>query len=80
MDERVPEEFGGASEDVAERLMYGFSLMICLPDGMSHQSSAGTGTVMRPSTLRRYPIEAGFCEIETLPIENDLWRFYRQTL
>jgi hypothetical protein len=80
MDERVPEEFGGASEDVAERLMYGFSLMICLPDGMSHQSSAGTGTVMRPSTLRRYAIEAGFCEIETLPIENDLWRFYRQTL
>jgi hypothetical protein len=32
---------------------------------------------MRPATLRRYAIEAGFSEIEILPIENDIWRFYR---
>jgi hypothetical protein len=37
---------------------------------------AGTGTLMRPDTLRRYAAEAGFRRIEVLPIENDSWRFY----
>lgn len=76
MDERVPEQFGGAGDDV-ERLMYGLSMLICLPDGMSHSPSAGTGTVMRPDTLRRYAQDAGFDGIEVLPIDNELWRFYR---
>ena len=76
MDERVPEEFTGAGDDV-ERLMYGLSLLICLPDGMAHPGSVGTGTVMRPATLRGYALEAGFRELEVLPIDNDLWRFYR---
>lgn len=49
---------------------------ICLPDGMSHGHSVGTGTAMRPATLRRYAREAGFEDIETLPIETDFWRFY----
>jgi hypothetical protein len=33
--------------------------------------------VMRPATLRRYAIEAGFSGVEILPIEHELWRFYR---
>jgi hypothetical protein len=33
--------------------------------------------VMRPATLRRYATEAGFSGMEILPIENELWRFYR---
>jgi hypothetical protein len=33
--------------------------------------------VMRPATLRHYAGEAGFSGVEILPIENDLWRFYR---
>ena len=36
------------------------SLFICLPDGMSHPGSAGTGTVMRPETLKEYAQQAGF--------------------
>jgi hypothetical protein len=32
---------------------------------------------MRPETLRRYATEAGFSELEVLPIETDFWRFYR---
>ncbi|MGI8722483.1 MAG: class I SAM-dependent methyltransferase [Geodermatophilaceae bacterium] len=76
MDERVAERFPGRGDDI-ERLMYGFSLFVCLPDGLSHSPSAGTGTVMRPDTLRRYAAEAGFAGLEVLPIENDLWRFYR---
>ncbi len=31
----------------------------------------------RQDTLRRYAQEAGFPEVETLPIEHDFWRFYR---
>ncbi len=76
MDEAVSEQFAAPGDDV-ERLMYGFSLLVCLPDGMSHQPSAGTGTVMRPSTLRAYAAAAGFPEVTVLPIENfGFWRFY----
>ncbi|MGI5283890.1 class I SAM-dependent methyltransferase [Nonomuraea polychroma] len=77
MDEAVGESFTAPADDT-ERLMYGFSLLICLPDGMHDQPSAGTGTVMRPDTLRRYAREAGFGDIEVLPIEDfGFWRFYR---
>lgn len=75
MDERVAEEFPGEGD--VERLMYGFSLFTCLPDGLSHSPSVGTGTVMRPAILESYAIAAGFSGVEILPIENDLWRFYR---
>lgn len=76
MDERVSESFSTEADEV-ERLMYGFSNFICLPDGMAHGHSAGTGTVMRPDTLRGYARQAGFDDIEILPIETDFWRFYR---
>lgn len=79
MDEAVAESFAPDGDDL-ERLMYGFSLLICLPDGMSRQPSAGTGTVMRPSVLRGYGDEAGFGRMEILPIEDfGFWRFYRLT-
>lgn len=78
MDERVGERFTGEPDDV-ERLMYGFSTLLCLPDGLSHQPSVGTGTVMRPDVLRDYARRAGFDDVEVLPIDNDLWRFYRLT-
>jgi hypothetical protein len=44
---------------------------------MVGEQAAGTGTVMRPATLRRYAMEAGFSGFETLQIENDFYRFYR---
>ena len=76
MDERVGDQFGNVG-DFNERMFYGFSLTVCLPDGMSHPSSAGTGTVMRAPTLRRYALEAGFSDIEVLPLEHELFQFYR---
>ncbi|MFY9706470.1 MAG: hypothetical protein WAJ95_11175 [Desulfobacterales bacterium] len=36
-----------------------------------------TGTVMRADTIKRYAADAGFCEVEILPIENFFFRFYR---
>ncbi len=76
VDERVADEFG-AFGDLIERFFYGASLFICLPDGMSGQPTAATGTVMRTSKLREYALEAGFVDIEVLPLEHDLFRFYR---
>jgi 2-polyprenyl-3-methyl-5-hydroxy-6-metoxy-1,4-benzoquinol methylase len=77
MDEAVAETFSAPGDDL-ERIMYGFSLLVCLPDGMSSPPSAGTGTVMRPDTLRRYAQEAGLTSFEILPIEDfGFWRFYR---
>ena len=76
MDENVAEEFGAIGHPV-ERFMYSASVLHCLPVGMAEQPSVGTGTVMRPETLRRYAAEAGFSEVEILPIEHDFFRFYR---
>jgi hypothetical protein len=45
--------------------------------GRTEAPSAGTGTVMRPDTVREYAAAAGFSSVQSLPIENDLWLFYR---
>jgi hypothetical protein len=74
-DERVGDTFSAPGTDI-ERLNYAFSVLHCLPAGMAETPSAGTGTVMRAPTLRRYALEVGFHELAVLPIENDYWRFY----
>lgn len=77
MDERVGDTFTAQGNEV-EWMMYGWSVLHCLPVGMAdHQPSAATGTVMRTSTLRSYAQEAGFREVEVLPIDNYFFRFYR---
>lgn len=76
MDEAVGERLVAPGDEL-ERLMYGFSLFCCLPDGLSHEPSVGTGTVMRPDTLRDYARSAGFSGLEVLPIEDfGFFRFY----
>jgi 2-polyprenyl-3-methyl-5-hydroxy-6-metoxy-1,4-benzoquinol methylase len=74
-DERTEDTFMAPASEV-ERLFYGFSVFHCLPVGMVGEGAAGTGTVMRADTVRRYADEAGFSSFEVLPIENDFWRFY----
>jgi 2-polyprenyl-3-methyl-5-hydroxy-6-metoxy-1,4-benzoquinol methylase len=74
-DERTEATFTAPAGDV-ERLFYGFSLFHCLPVGMIGEGAAGTGTVIRADTVRRYAGDAGFSSCEVLPIENDFWRFY----
>jgi SAM-dependent methyltransferase len=76
MDEAVAEEFTAPGDEI-ERLMYGFSLFVCLPDGRSSDPSEATGTVMRHSTLAGYARRAGFSGAEVLPTGDfGLWRFY----
>ena len=76
MDENVAETFTAPGDDV-ERLMYGWSITCCLPDGLAHTGSVGTGTVMRPDTLRRYAADAGFAGVDVLPVQDEFFRFYR---
>jgi 2-polyprenyl-3-methyl-5-hydroxy-6-metoxy-1,4-benzoquinol methylase len=76
MDEKVAEQFTVPGDEI-ERLMYGYSVFVCLPNGLAESPSAATGTVMRPDTVRRYAADAGFASTTILPIEHEVFRFYR---
>ena len=79
VDERTAESLT-PNADLLERLFYGFSAFHCLPVGIAdcpEHSCAATGTVMRTETLRNYAKEAGFRDLEVLPLDYDLFRFYR---
>jgi hypothetical protein len=76
MDERVADSFTAPGDEI-ERIMYTYCVLCCLPAGRAEQPSAATGTVMRVDTLRRYASEAGFANVEVLPIEHEIFRFYR---
>ena len=75
-DEPVADEFGVPASEM-ERYAYGWSVVSCLPSAMDDPETAATGAVMRPATLARYAHAAGFARTETLPLESDVWRFYR---
>jgi len=74
----VPDAFA-PNGDAVERVMYGFSVLHCLPVGMVETPSAETGTVMRRPIFHRYAHDAGFRSVDELSIENDFFRFYRLT-
>jgi len=76
VDERTLAAFQACAE-TWEQILYGFSILHCLPAGMSEQPSAATGTVMRSHTMQRYAQEAGFQRVEILPIDHFFFRFYR---
>jgi SAM-dependent methyltransferase len=78
VDERVPDAFAPNGDEV-ERMMYGFSVLHCLPVGMADTPSAETGAVMRRPTFRRYAAAAGFSAVEELDVPHDTFRFYRLT-
>ena len=77
MDEAVADEFAAPGTEI-DQCMYGFSLFICLPDGLASSPSVGTGTVMRRPLLTDYARRAGFAEVTVLPIDDfGFFRFYR---
>jgi predicted O-methyltransferase YrrM len=76
VDGLVAEEFMVPASP-RERTEYGWSVVSCLPGAMGDPQTAATGAVMRPSVLRQYALQAGFGEVEVLPIHTDYWRFYR---
>lgn len=76
VDERVGDTFTAAGNDV-EWMMYGWSILHCLPVGKADTPSTETGTVLRAPTLQRYAEQAGFRRMEILGIDNLFFRFYR---
>jgi SAM-dependent methyltransferase len=76
MDEAAADELT-APADLVQRALYGFSVLCCLPDSLSHPDSVATGTVIRRDVVERYALDAGFGRVDELPIEDfGFWRFY----
>lgn len=78
IDEKAAETFVPNATN-QERMLYGFSILHCLPLSMGDPDSAQTGAVMRPDTLRQYAAEAGFINVDILPVDNDGFHFYHLT-
>jgi 2-polyprenyl-3-methyl-5-hydroxy-6-metoxy-1,4-benzoquinol methylase len=76
VDEKVADRFT-APGDATERMMYGWSVLHCLPTQLVEQPSAALGTVMRAGDVRRLAADAGFASVEVLPVDDELFRLYR---
>ena len=61
----------------AGRIYYNFSVLLCLPQSLNYSNSKATGAAMTPSTFLQYAKDAGFSNVNKLPIEHFLWTFYR---
>ena len=75
VDERTEEEFTLPSSEM-ERFFYAFSTLHCLAVSMQ-DGGAGTGTVIRPDTVRAYASDAGFSTVEALDVEHPQFVLYR---
>jgi SAM-dependent methyltransferase len=75
-DNATPEAFSAPGTEI-DRLLYGSSVLVCLPTSRTHDHSAATGAVMRPSTFQGYAREAGFASVEVAEVPHPFWRFYR---
>jgi SAM-dependent methyltransferase len=75
-DERVADTFT-APGDETERLVYGWSILHCLPATLAEDPVEATGTALRAPVLARWAAAAGFSGFEVLAIDNPFWRFYR---
>ncbi len=74
-DEKVAPAFA-APGDLLERMMYGWSIVHCLPTQMAESPSAALGTVLREDTLRALAAEAGFTEVRVLDVDGGFFRLY----
>ncbi|MEY2426271.1 MAG: hypothetical protein QOI61_1843 [Actinomycetota bacterium] len=77
VDERAEEAFAVPASEM-ERFFYVFSTLHCLAVSMQN-GGAGTGTVIRPDTVKRYAAEAGFDNVEVLDVEHPQFLLYRLT-
>ena len=75
VDERTEDSFTVPASEM-ERLFYAFSTLHCLAVSMQ-DGGAGTGTVIRPDTLRGYATEAGFAAVDVLDVDHPQFRLYR---
>lgn len=74
-DELVAPRFE-APGDPLERMMYGWSIVHCLPTQMAESPSAALGTVLREGTVRELAARAGFRETRVLDADGGFFRLY----
>lgn len=75
VDERTEDRFTVPTNEM-ERFFYTFSTLHCLAVSLQG-GGAGTGTVIRADTIRRYASDAGFSTVEVLDVEHPQFRLYR---
>ena len=75
MDERIDE--APAAGDPVQTFFATASVLWCLPQARVEPDSKAVGAVMSASRFRRIAREAGWSDIEILPIDHPFWRFYR---
>ena len=78
-DEKVADRFHAPGDEI-ERLMYGWSIVHCLPVALSDSPSAAIGTVIRSDTVRELASAAGFATVDVLPVNAGFFRIYRLSL
>ncbi|MFC5993557.1 methyltransferase domain-containing protein [Pseudonocardia hispaniensis] len=76
VDEKVAPRFT-APGDLAERLMYGWSISHCLPAALAEQPSAGLGTVLREDVVGDLGAAAGFASTRVVDVDAGFFRVYR---
>lgn len=75
-DEKVADRFHAPGDEV-ERLMYGWSIVHCLPVSLAESPSAAIGTVIRAEAIRELAGAAGFARVDVLPVDAGFFRIYR---
>ncbi len=78
VDERTAETFTAPGDDV-ERFFAATSAIWCLPQGRVGPNPEPVGTLIRPDTVRDLAHQAGYADLQILPIDHPFWRFYRLT-
>lgn len=76
VDEAVAEAFAPNGDDL-ERMMYGWSIVHCLPAAMAEEGSAAIGTAIRPSTVAGLAADAGFATCDVVDVDAGFFRIYR---
>jgi 2-polyprenyl-3-methyl-5-hydroxy-6-metoxy-1,4-benzoquinol methylase len=75
VDERTEETFTVPTNEM-ERFFYSFSTLHCLAVSMQ-DGGAGTGTVIRPATMRQYAADAGFTTVDALDVDHPQFVLYQ---
>jgi SAM-dependent methyltransferase len=63
--------------DLVQRFFGTASALWCLPQGLVGADPEPVGTLMRPDDLAALAERAGYAKSEILPVQHDVWRFYR---
>lgn len=62
--------------DELERMMYGWSVVRCLPAALAEEDSAGIGTVLRPELVATLATSAGYSTTQMSDIDAGFFNLY----